>query len=116
MTVTVTFLPEGKTVAVPAGTSVLEAARRARIPIKTRCGGMAACLMCKVKTNSPEGLSVPDERERRKLGGLLAEGHRLSCQAKAVGSAVVEVPEDPLRAAVRKLLAEQERDRDDGLW
>lgn len=112
--VKITFMPSGKTIDVPQGTSVLDAARRARVPIKTRCGGQAACLMCKVTARSTEGLSPPEERERRKLGGLLAQGMRLSCQAKAVGSAVVEVPEDPLRAAVRKLLAEQERDEE--LW
>jgi len=110
----VTFQPEGKTVAVPRGTSVLEAARRARIAIKTRCGGKAGCLMCKVNQLSAGGLSPPQEQELRKLGNGIEQGVRLSCQAKVVGHAVVEVPEDPLRSTVRRLLAKQEED--DALW
>ncbi|WP_181438834.1 2Fe-2S iron-sulfur cluster-binding protein [Paenibacillus sambharensis] len=114
MAVTVTFLPERKTVSVHPGTSVLEAARKARILIKTRCGGKAGCLMCKVKDVSGEGLSAQADRERRKLLGT-ADGTRLSCQAKVVGDAVVEVPEDPLKSAVRKLL-EKQQEEEEGLW
>jgi len=111
----VTFQPEGKTIAVPRGTSVLDAARRARIAIKTRCGGKAGCLMCKVKQLSADGLSPPHEPELRKLGSDIGQGMRLSCQARVTGHAIVEVPEDPLRSAVRRLLAKQQED-DDALW
>ncbi|CAM4222500.1 2Fe-2S iron-sulfur cluster-binding protein [Paenibacillus tarimensis] len=114
MAVTITFLPEGKSATVHPGTSVLEAARKARVLIKTRCGGKAGCLMCKVKDVAGEGLSGQEDRERRKLFGT-AEGTRLSCQAKVVGNAVVEVPEDPLKSTVRKLL-EKQREEDEGLW
>ncbi len=110
----VTFQPEGKTIAVPRGTSVLDAARRARIAIKTRCGGKAGCLMCKVRVLSEDGIAPAREQELRKLGSDIDRGIRLSCQARVVGHAVVEVPEDPLRSAVRRLLEQQ--DEDDALW
>ncbi|GGF87873.1 2Fe-2S iron-sulfur cluster-binding protein [Paenibacillus abyssi] len=115
MGVEVTFMPEGKKVTVQPGVSVLEAARRAGISIRTRCGGKAGCLMCKVTHCSVGGLSAPRENERRKLAGLESSGLRLACQAKVTGNAAIEVPEDPLRSAVRKQLARQ-KEQEDELW
>jgi 2Fe-2S ferredoxin len=54
------------------------------------------------------------EIERRKLSGLENEGVRLACQAKVTGKSVAIMPEDPLKAAVRKQLMRQEED--DKLW
>ncbi|GBF72758.1 ferredoxin [Paenibacillus sp. 598K] len=112
----ITFLPDNKTISVAPGTTVMDAARRAGIAIRSRCGGKAGCLMCKVTDRSPsaDGLSPAAEAERRKLGGLLAEGARLACQARVVGETVVEVPEDPLKAAIRRRLAEAQQE--DELW
>lgn len=110
--VPLTFMPDGKTVQVRVGITVLEASRRAGVPIRTRCDGKAACLMCKVTTDG-KGLSPIQPMEQRKLAGLEADGVRLACQAKVNGSAVVSVPEDPLRAAVRKQLLRQE---EEPLW
>ncbi|MBY9081641.1 2Fe-2S iron-sulfur cluster binding domain-containing protein [Paenibacillus sp. HN-1] len=114
----ITFLPSGKSANVPKGITLLDAARRAGIHIATRCGGKAGCLMCKVhiEDGSASSLSPPGEVERRKLGGLPDEGIRLACQAKIAGEAVVSVPEDPLKAAIRKRLAEAERGGEDSLW
>jgi uncharacterized 2Fe-2S/4Fe-4S cluster protein (DUF4445 family) len=114
--VRVTFLPDGRKVSVRPGTSLLEASRRARVQIRTRCGGLASCLMCKVSVDADnrDGLSRPGPAEQRKLGPLLEKGIRLSCQARAVRDVTVSVPEDPLRAAIRRQLAEQQADRD--LW
>lgn len=114
MNAEITFLPSGRKAVVRAGTSVLDAARRAGVPIRTRCDGKAACLMCKVKAVGEEGLSPPSENERRKLAGLDQSGTRLACQTKVTGKAVVEIPEDPLRAAVRQQLMRQAEE--DKLW
>ncbi|MBW7455760.1 2Fe-2S iron-sulfur cluster-binding protein [Paenibacillus sepulcri] len=114
MNVDITFLPSERTVSVRAGTTVLDAARRFGIPVRTRCDGKASCLMCKVVAQNGSGLSPMQNNERYKLGGLEAEGTRLACQAKIIGKAVVEVPEDPLRAAVRKQLMRQAEE--DKLW
>ena len=62
MNVDITFLPSGRTATVRAGTTVLDASRKAGVPIRTRCGGKAACLMCKVVTNG-EGLTRWHERD-----------------------------------------------------
>lgn len=110
----VTFLPEGAKIAVRPGTTLLDAAKRARAAVRTRCGGVAGCLMCKVNVAPDQAgrLKGPTDAERRKLGPLLDEGVRLSCQARVLADVAVSVPEDPLKAAIRKKLAEQ-REEDD---
>jgi uncharacterized 2Fe-2S/4Fe-4S cluster protein (DUF4445 family) len=110
----ITFLPMNKSIKVPSGMTILQAARRAGIRIATRCDGKAACLMCKVKVAQDErnALLPPTEAEERKLGLLLEEGTRLSCQAKVCGKLSVHIPEDPLKAAIRKQLEQQQQDDD----
>ncbi|MCM3627443.1 2Fe-2S iron-sulfur cluster-binding protein [Paenibacillus glycanilyticus] len=115
MSAKVTFWPSGVGIEVKPGTSVLSAARKAGVLIQTRCGGNAACFMCKVKVRPGSDLMPIADEERRKLAGLEAEGYRLACQAKARGQVEVDVPLDPLRAAVQKLLAKQAEENDD-LW
>ncbi|MNW32614.1 Na(+)-translocating NADH-quinone reductase subunit F [compost metagenome] len=115
MDVQIRFEPLGKIVKVRPGTSVLRAAREGRVLIKTRCGGNAGCLMCKVEVD-PEhtsALTPPTDAEHRKLGPLLKEGVRLACQASICGQAEVKLPEDPLKAAIRKQL---EQNNSDDLW
>jgi 2Fe-2S ferredoxin len=108
----VTFLPDNRSVSVRPGTTLLDASRRARVNIRTRCGGVAGCLMCKVNVHGEQAvfLQAPTQAEARKLGSLLEEGVRLSCQARVQGNVSVTVPEDPLKAAIRKKLAEQQDD------
>jgi ferredoxin len=71
--------------------------------------------MCKVQVegDQAECLQPPTDAESRKLGSsMLAEGVRLSCQARTKASVTVTVPEDPLKAAIRKKLAEQQEEDD----
>lgn len=110
----VLFLPMGKQAQVRSGVSVLDAARSAGVTIRTRCGGKAGCLMCKVICETGAGLSPLNANERLKLAGMAEQGYRLGCQAKVTGDATIHIPEDPLRAAVAKLLAKQQED--DQLW
>lgn len=114
----VTFLPEGRQIEAARGLSLLEAARRAGVKLATRCGGKAGCLMCKVRVDAQEAGAVkpPGDAERRKLGSQLDEGVRLACQAEVWGDVRVTVPEDPLKAAVRRRLEEARREREDELW
>lgn len=109
---TVTFLPDNRSVSVRPGTTLLDASRRARVNIRTRCGGVAGCLMCKVNVPDDQAdfLQRPTDAESRKLGSMLSDGVRLSCQARVQGNVLVSIPEDPLKAAIRKKLAEQQED------
>lgn len=108
----VTFLPDGKTVEVRPGTTILDASRKARVQIRTRCGGKAACLMCKVHVADASGLAPMNRNEQLKLGGLADQGYRLACQAKVVGTVEATLPEDPLKAAVRKQLERQQEEEE----
>ena len=101
------FLPDDKRVQVRPGTTLLDAGRKAHVNIRTRCGGKAACLMCKVKVDDQSGLAIAKRNEELKLGSLLDDGYRLACQAGITGDVTVHVPEDPLKAAVRAQLLRQ---------
>lgn len=113
MTAEITFQPGGQTIRVRSGTTVLEAGRRARVPIRTRCGGRAACLMCKVIVPDQSGLSPHSKQETLKLGSLKEAGYRLACQARIVGKTSATLPEDPLKSVIRAQLAKQKEAEDD---
>lgn len=92
----VTFLPAGRTVEVPAGTTLLDAADAAGVELPHNCGGVCACVTCHVWVEQGlASLGAPSEAEDDKLSeaiGLTAAS-RLGCQA-AVGAAdlVVRIP------------------------
>jgi 2Fe-2S ferredoxin len=106
----VSFLPDNKKVLVRPGVTILDASRKAKVQIRTRCGGKAACLMCKVIVEDQSGLLPMNQNERLKLGGLQEQGYRLACQAKVSGAVKVTLPEDPLKAAIRKQLEAQRQE------
>ncbi|RAU94733.1 2Fe-2S iron-sulfur cluster-binding protein [Paenibacillus sp. YN15] len=111
----VEFLPDGKKVVVRAGVTLLEAARQAKAAVRTRCSGGLSCLMCKVKVvGGSGGLSEPKQAETAKLGALKEQGYRFACQARVAGQVTVELPEDPLKAAVRAQLKRQQEEEE--LW
>ncbi|KRF12190.1 2Fe-2S iron-sulfur cluster-binding protein [Paenibacillus sp. Soil787] len=106
------FWPDDKKISVRPGMTLLDAGRKAKVHIRTRCDGKAACLMCKVKVSDPNGLAPMNVNERLKLGTQADEGFRLACQARVIGSVQVTVPEDPLKAAIRAQLARQAEEDD----
>jgi|HigsolmetaAR203D_1030402.scaffolds.fasta_scaffold00169_55 2Fe-2S ferredoxin len=111
----VRFLPDHKTVQVRPGTTLLDAAGRAKAAVRTRCGGKASCLQCRVTVaGDPSGLSLPTEQERRKLGEeALGQRVRLACQAAVLKDVTAVIPEDPLKAAVRAQLERLRKERKD---
>ena len=114
----VVFTPSGIDVSVPAGTSVLDAARSGGVDLDSVCGGRGLCGRCQVVpalgrhakwgiTATPEALTAPGGVERDYSGRRpLAEGHRLGCQALVAGDMVVDVPADSAvrRPVVRKAI------------
>lgn len=72
---------------VPEGTTLLDAARSAGLPIARACGGRALCGRCDLEILEGRGcLSTesPDERETRERDALPA-ARRLACQARVHG-------------------------------
>lgn len=108
------FMPDGKSIEARSGTTLLDASRRARVAISTRCDGNASCLMCKVEVADQSGLRAPGDKEKLKLGERINDGIRLACQAKVSGDVTVNIPESPLKAAIRLQLERQKEE--DRLW
>lgn len=102
----VIFTPSGKRGRVPAGTSVLAAARRLGVDLDSVCGGRGICGRCQITpgygefpkhgvTVAPEALcgrnAVEDRYERVRS---LDQGRRLGCQATVESNVVIDVPPD----------------------
>ena len=89
--VEIAFLPSGRTVRVPPGVNVFDAASWNGIAIDSTCGGHGTCKKCKVRVGSGDvPVSGPDERafSRTQLDG----GWRLACRAPAVTDLEIDVP------------------------
>lgn len=77
-------------VCVAASTTLLEAARRGRLPIASGCDAGGLCARCGlVVLGGEDGLSPesPDEREAKRRNRVDRE-ERLACQARVRGSVV----------------------------
>ena len=112
----VVFMPSGRKVAVPVGTTVLDAARLGGIDLDSTCGGRGLCGRCQVTpsfgdfakwniTSTADALnpwtqSEDDYRGRR----AITSGNRLGCQAIVRSGVVIDVPTDSQvhRPVVRK--------------
>jgi len=89
--ITVRFVPDGKEVRVPAGSTVMEAAARAEITVQSSCGGRGACGKCKVKLLS--AVTEPGKSDVRHFtADELSQGYRLACLTRLAEDAVVEIP------------------------
>src|SRR6188474_776294 len=93
----VIFTPSGRRGRVPAGTTVLDAARSLGVDIDSVCGGRGICGRCAVTpafgtfakhgiTSSSDHLTEPNavETEYREVQGLAVD-RRLSCTACVLG-------------------------------
>ncbi len=74
--------PEGETVRVPRGFSVLEASRLGGIPHYAVCGGKGRCSTCRVQVvEGAAALPPPESMEQATLNRIGADpGVRLACQ------------------------------------
>jgi uncharacterized 2Fe-2S/4Fe-4S cluster protein (DUF4445 family) len=114
--VSVVFTPSGVRARVPAGTTVLDAARAAAVDLDSTCGGRGLCGRCQVApsfgdfakwgvSSSPDDVSEWTTSEAGYRGRRpIAEGNRLGCQALVRGDVVIDVPAESQvhRPVVRK--------------
>lgn len=97
-----------KHVTIRKGQTILRAAKQGRVPLRHKCGGKASCTTCKVNIGNQAGISVPKSIEMMRLGEEhIKNGMRLSCQTIVHGTVEALIPEDPYKARIRALLAEQ---------
>ncbi len=100
------FTPSGKRGRVPAGTSVLAAARRLGVDLDSVCGGRGICGRCQITPGCGEfpkhGVTAARDalRERNpvedRYGRIRGMDHerRLGCQATVRSDIVIDVPPD----------------------
>jgi ferredoxin len=90
--VEIRFQPSGRTIRVPRGTTLLEAAQRAGLPAARACGGDLLCGRCAC-TVGPTGASRESEAERRtKERNRVDPGRRLACAVRLEGSLEASAP------------------------
>ncbi len=80
----VTFLPSQRSIEVPRGSSILQAAEAAGVDLPHNCGGVCACTTCHVWVEQGHAsLSELEDREDDKLNEAegLSPRSRLGCQA-----------------------------------
>ncbi|MBT6312130.1 MAG: adenylate/guanylate cyclase domain-containing protein [Alphaproteobacteria bacterium] len=76
--------PDGTSIQVAPGVSVLEASRLAGVPHASVCGGRGRCSTCRVRiTSGLDDAPAPDEGELKVLKRINAsDGVRLACQLR----------------------------------
>jgi uncharacterized 2Fe-2S/4Fe-4S cluster protein (DUF4445 family) len=88
----VKYLPFDRTTRVPPGTTLFSAAHWIGLPIDSTCGGRGTCGKCKVRV--VEGRTDAETADHRLLRPTeIADGWRLSCQARIYEDMTCEVPQ-----------------------
>jgi uncharacterized 2Fe-2S/4Fe-4S cluster protein (DUF4445 family) len=117
----VVFQPSGRQAEVPAGTTLLDAARAMGVEIEAICNGRQTCGKCQVTveegyfpkhgiTSSADHLSAPDGREEHYWRDHpQLPGRRLACGCEVLGDLMVFVPEESQarKQVVRKAAGER---------
>jgi ferredoxin len=91
---TIRFLPSERSVKVASGTTLLEAARDAGLPVASSCGADGVCARCGLQIlQGTESLAAETEREVRiKARNRIDPGLRLACRIELRGDLVVTAP------------------------
>src|SRR5256712_5745996 len=88
----VTYVPFDRTTRVPSGTTLFSAAHWIGLPIDSTCGGRGTCGKCRVRVI--KGRQDADTADHRQLRPAeIADGWRLSCQARVYVDSTCEVPQ-----------------------
>ncbi|MDK2929876.1 MAG: hypothetical protein PWR07_7 [Bacillota bacterium] len=103
---TVRFLPSGRSIPVPEGKTILDAAIAGGITLRSACGGSGTCGQCRVVVRSGRVDAPRSERVRPEDAAL---GMVLACQAVVQSDLEVEVPEASLLSEHQVLAAGRAR-------
>lgn len=95
---TVIFEPGGEKVVVPAGTTLLEAAQKAKVYINASCNGKGSCGKCRLilqsgKLDSKKTTLLTDKEKEK--------GYVLACQSKIHGDIAVRIPEETIEKRLK---------------
>jgi uncharacterized 2Fe-2S/4Fe-4S cluster protein (DUF4445 family) len=94
MDVRIRFEPSRKSVRVPAGTSLLEAARRAELPVASACGADGVCGRCGLEIlRGARSIASETESERHIKARNRVDAHlRLACRVSVSADLTVTAP------------------------
>ena len=87
---TVRFIPSGATISVDAGTTVLEAARRAGVVVPEPCNGAGTCGKCRVRVAAAQRAHLREAPHRHLSQAERDAGWVLACQSVVLGDLDVE--------------------------
>jgi uncharacterized 2Fe-2S/4Fe-4S cluster protein (DUF4445 family) len=101
----VRFIPDGKKIVVIEGTSILDAAIKAKVDISSICGGRGYCGKCQVIiTDEQQSIVAISTDESNQLGQeKIALGYRIACKAKINNDTTIKIPEES-RTGKQKLV------------
>jgi uncharacterized 2Fe-2S/4Fe-4S cluster protein (DUF4445 family) len=90
----VRFLPSGRRVRVARGTTLLDAARRAELPVASACGAAALCGRCGLGVLKGHASLAGETAEEllAKRRNRVAPGLRLACVTAVVADLEVTAP------------------------
>jgi len=94
MDVRVDFPRSGRSVRVATGTPLIDAARRAALPIASACGGDGLCARCGVEilaSASPIAAETPAESAAKRRNRIAPE-LRLACRLRVASDLSVSAP------------------------
>ena len=99
----VRFSSQRRSVRVPAGTGLVDAAVSAGITLDLPCGGEGICGKCRLIVQN--GVSRPNAAEENALTeSEIERGFRLACQTPVTGPMTVEVPQTSLLPTFHQIL------------
>ena len=99
------FVPDGKRVEVEEGSTILDAAYKAKVDISSICGGRGYCGKCQVIITDEKQNATPvtlDESEQLTQEKVDA-GYRIACKTRLKGDMTVKIP-DESRTGKQKLV------------
>ena len=112
----VVFLPFDVKIGVPAGTTVLEAANQAYIPLKTTCGGKGTCGECVVQIISG---SYKKKTSASLPYHLASQGYALACQTEIENDLSVRLPqfrELHIKSIIDSKFFDEQKDKISGIY
>ncbi|OPX43991.1 phenol hydroxylase P5 protein [Ruminiclostridium hungatei] len=99
----VNFYPQGKSVTVEEGATILQAARKAGIVIESPCNGVGTCGKCKVRLDKESLNNVVAGGKHHLAKAEEEQGYVLSCEAKIYGNISVEATSNQRNSTLKIL-------------
>ncbi len=99
----VSFYPDRRSIEVPIGATILQAAQKAGIVLETPCNCVGICSKCAVRLDVDSLRNISTTAPRSSEGTSTDHAWVLSCQTEVLGDIAVELPGPEQSGAIRIL-------------